>query len=104
MGRRGTRPLPSASAAPHPRTADRSYGDSLVGRDGLRSVFSLFRISVSDGLTYVIASPYLIGLGLTKSQMSLVLTAGPISGLIVQPLVGGMADRFRLLLFISLGS
>jgi solute carrier family 45 protein 1/2/4 len=34
------------------------------------------------------ASPYLLSLGLTKSHMALVFLAGPLSGLIVQPLVG----------------
>jgi solute carrier family 45 protein 1/2/4 len=34
------------------------------------------------------ASPYLISLGLTKSLMALVFVAGPLSGLIMQPLIG----------------
>ena len=34
------------------------------------------------------ASPYLISLGLSKSLMALVFLAGPLSGLIVQPLIG----------------
>ena len=34
------------------------------------------------------ASPYLISLGLSKSWMSLVFLAGPLAGLIVQPVVG----------------
>ncbi|WVQ72695.1 hypothetical protein IAR50_002255 [Cryptococcus sp. DSM 104548] len=41
------------------------------------------------------ASPYLLELGLSKSFMSLVFMAGPLSGLIVQPLVGIFADRSR---------
>ncbi|WVQ80005.1 hypothetical protein IAT38_002106 [Cryptococcus sp. DSM 104549] len=41
------------------------------------------------------ASPYLLELGLSKSFMSLVFVAGPLSGLIVQPLVGIFADRSR---------
>lgn len=35
-----------------------------------------------------LASPYLISLGLSKSFMSMVFLAGPLSGLIVQPLIG----------------
>jgi solute carrier family 45 protein 1/2/4 len=42
-----------------------------------------------------IASPYLLELGLSKSYMSLVFMAGPLSGLIVQPLIGVFADRCR---------
>ncbi|WEW59948.1 hypothetical protein PRK78_005430 [Emydomyces testavorans] len=38
-------------------------------------------------------TPYLLQLGLTKSRTSLVWIAGPLSGLIMQPLVGGIADR-----------
>jgi len=34
------------------------------------------------------ASPYLLSLGLSKSLMSVVFVAGPLSGLIVQPLIG----------------
>ncbi|ORY32115.1 major facilitator superfamily domain-containing protein [Naematelia encephala] len=41
------------------------------------------------------ASPYLLELGLSKSWMSLVFMAGPLSGLIVQPLIGIFADRSR---------
>ncbi|KAJ6562313.1 major facilitator superfamily domain-containing protein [Mycena capillaripes] len=38
------------------------------------------------------ASPYLVSLGLTTSQVALVFLAGPLSGLLVQPLVGAYAD------------
>lgn len=44
-------------------------------------------------MTY--CTPYLLALGLTKSQTSLVWIAGPLSGLIVQPIVGVMADSTR---------
>ncbi|KAJ5220284.1 hypothetical protein N7468_009488 [Penicillium chermesinum] len=44
-------------------------------------------------MTY--CTPYLLQLGLTKSKTSLVWIAGPISGLIVQPLIGVIADRSR---------
>ncbi|KAJ7856922.1 hypothetical protein B0H13DRAFT_1641253 [Mycena leptocephala] len=38
------------------------------------------------------ASPYLLSLGLTTSHVALVFLAGPLSGLVVQPLVGAFAD------------
>ncbi|KIM23207.1 hypothetical protein M408DRAFT_332490 [Serendipita vermifera MAFF 305830] len=38
------------------------------------------------------ASPYLLSLGLSKSLMSIVFVAGPLSGLFVQPLIGVLAD------------
>jgi solute carrier family 45, member 1/2/4 len=40
-------------------------------------------------------TPYLLSLGLSKSRMSAVWIAGPLSGLIVQPLVGVLADNSR---------
>lgn len=41
------------------------------------------------------ASPYLLSLGLSKSYMALVFVAGPLSGLIVQPLIGLLADKSK---------
>lgn len=39
------------------------------------------------------APPYLLELGLSKSAMAAVFVAGPLSGLIVQPLIGSLADN-----------
>ncbi|KIL68411.1 hypothetical protein M378DRAFT_120453 [Amanita muscaria Koide BX008] len=39
------------------------------------------------------ASPYLLSLGLSKSSMAIVFLAGPLSGLIMQPLIGVLADN-----------
>lgn len=50
-----------------------------VGMLGLQCVWSI-------EMGY--ASPWLLELGLSKSMMSLVFVAGPLSGLIVQPLIG----------------
>ncbi|ORX58303.1 MFS general substrate transporter [Hesseltinella vesiculosa] len=38
-------------------------------------------------------TPYLLSLGLSKSHMSLVWIAGPLSGLIMQPVVGAFSDK-----------
>ncbi|RKP25287.1 hypothetical protein SYNPS1DRAFT_15876, partial [Syncephalis pseudoplumigaleata] len=38
-------------------------------------------------------TPYLLSLGMRRSYMSLVWLAGPLSGLIMQPLVGAFSDR-----------
>ncbi|KAF8062461.1 major facilitator superfamily domain-containing protein [Lyophyllum atratum] len=38
------------------------------------------------------ASPYLLSLGLSKSSMAVVFLAGPLSGLIMQPIIGVLAD------------
>ncbi|KAF8994064.1 major facilitator superfamily domain-containing protein [Cyathus striatus] len=39
------------------------------------------------------ASPYLLSLGLSKSNMAVVFIAGPLSGLLMQPLIGVLADN-----------
>ncbi|KAI8391613.1 major facilitator superfamily domain-containing protein [Radiomyces spectabilis] len=38
-------------------------------------------------------TPYLLSLGLSKAYMSLVWIAGPLSGLLMQPIVGALSDR-----------
>ncbi|OAD09080.1 hypothetical protein MUCCIDRAFT_136915, partial [Mucor lusitanicus CBS 277.49] len=42
-----------------------------------------------------LGTPYLLSLGLSKSYMSLVWIAGPLSGLIMQPIVGVISDGCR---------
>src|ERR1700750_2489207 len=44
-------------------------------------------------MTY--CTPYLLRLGLTKSKVSLVWIAGPLSGLVMQPIVGALADKSK---------
>ncbi|KAJ5692559.1 hypothetical protein N7462_001982 [Penicillium macrosclerotiorum] len=51
------------------------------------------RFTWGTEMTY--CTPYLLQLGLTKSKTSLVWIAGPLSGLIIQPLIGVIADRSR---------
>ncbi|OAX38849.1 MFS general substrate transporter [Rhizopogon vinicolor AM-OR11-026] len=41
------------------------------------------------------ASPYLLSLGLSKPFMAVVFLAGPLSGLIVQPLIGVLTDHSK---------
>lgn len=41
------------------------------------------------------APPYLLSLGIPRDLMSLVLLAAPLSGLIVQPLIGHYADHSK---------
>jgi solute carrier family 45 protein 1/2/4 len=44
-------------------------------------------------MTY--CTPYLLSLGLTKGQTSVVWIAGPLSGLIVQPVIGVISDQSK---------
>ncbi|KAF9644299.1 MFS general substrate transporter [Thelephora ganbajun] len=57
-----------------------------VGFIGLQALWSV-------EMSY--ASPYLLSLGLSKPLMAIVFIAGPLSGLIVQPLVGVLADNSK---------
>jgi solute carrier family 45, member 1/2/4 len=59
----------------------------------LTLVMAGIQISWSVELAYI--SPYLLSLGLPKSALSLIWVAGPISGVVVQPLIGMMSDRSK---------
>ncbi|KAL2263757.1 hypothetical protein VTK26DRAFT_5284 [Humicola hyalothermophila] len=50
-------------------------------------------ITFTWGVEMTYCTPYLLSLGLTKGQTSLVWVAGPLSGLIVQPIIGVIADE-----------
>ncbi|KAK7416021.1 hypothetical protein QQX98_005472 [Neonectria punicea] len=52
-------------------------------------------ITFTWGIEMTYCTPYLLDLGLTKSNTSLVWIAGPLSGLIVQPVVGVIADESK---------
>jgi len=39
-------------------------------------------------IDWTVASPYLLSLGLSRSKMAFVFVAGPVSGLVMQPLIG----------------
>ncbi|KAL8416642.1 hypothetical protein RB596_006978 [Gaeumannomyces avenae] len=52
-------------------------------------------VSFTWGVEMTYCTPYLLSLGLTKGQTSMVWLAGPLSGLIVQPIVGVVSDGSR---------
>ncbi|CCL98734.1 uncharacterized protein FIBRA_00739 [Fibroporia radiculosa] len=56
---------------------------------GLLGVQVFWSIEMSYG------TPYLISLGLSKSAVATVFLAGPVSGLVVQPLIGVLADNSK---------
>lgn len=58
-------------------SVEMSYGAYHIG------IF-VWVVAESKGL----ASPYLLSLGLSKSKMAIVFVAGPVSGLLMQPLIG----------------
>ncbi|KAI9745106.1 MAG: hypothetical protein M1818_001384 [Claussenomyces sp. TS43310] len=57
--------------------------------------FSLVGLQFTWGIEMTYCTPYLLNLGLTKSRTSLVWVAGPLSGLVMQPIVGVIADRSK---------
>ncbi|PIL29401.1 transporter [Ganoderma sinense ZZ0214-1] len=56
---------------------------------GLLGVQVFWSVEMSYG------TPYLLSLGLTKAAVAMVFLAGPISGLLVQPLIGVLADNSK---------
>ncbi|KAK1778809.1 hypothetical protein QBC45DRAFT_413009 [Copromyces sp. CBS 386.78] len=52
-------------------------------------------ITFTWGVEMTYCTPYLLSLGLTKGQTSMVWVAGPLSGLIVQPIIGVIADQSK---------
>ncbi|KAL2756238.1 hypothetical protein ACRALDRAFT_1063769 [Sodiomyces alcalophilus JCM 7366] len=57
--------------------------------------FAQIGISFTWGIEMTYFTPYLLNLGLTKSNTALVWIAGPLSGLITQPIIGSIADQYK---------
>lgn len=77
----------AAAAYPHCWLAGST--DDVVRGDVVRCVarrMAQKRLLKFD--TILLGTPYLISLGLSKSAVAMVFLAGPISGLVVQPLIG----------------
>ncbi|KAM0755996.1 hypothetical protein T439DRAFT_283163 [Meredithblackwellia eburnea MCA 4105] len=55
----------------------------------------MFGLQITWSCEMAQASPYLLSLGLSKSWMSIVFVAGPLSGLVVQPIVGVLSDSCK---------
>lgn len=70
----------------------RIYGSTEPTRMLLLTI-SLIGLQFAWGTEMTYATPYLLSLGLSKSKLSLVWVAGPLSGLIMQPVVGILADK-----------
>ncbi|KAJ2539785.1 hypothetical protein EV175_006304, partial [Coemansia sp. RSA 1933] len=75
--------------------------ESLVGgkKQPLSSLQLLSMTVLLAGIQFVwtvelgYGTPYLLSLGLSKPLMTLVWMAGPLSGLLIQPVVGSLSDR-----------
>ncbi|KAI8368615.1 major facilitator superfamily domain-containing protein [Choanephora cucurbitarum] len=88
-----------------PRTAASALGNNtcntshIIGsNDTLKIVFltlCLAGLQFTWTVEMAYGTPYLLSLGLSKSIMSLVWIAGPLSGLVMQPVVGVISDNCR---------
>ncbi|CAO3591090.1 unnamed protein product [Absidia cylindrospora] len=67
-------------------------GSSLTLRI-LYLTLSLAGLQFTWSVEMAYGTPYLLSLGLSKSHMSLVWIAGPLSGLIMQPIAGAFSDK-----------
>ncbi|KAF9879011.1 sucrose transporter [Colletotrichum karsti] len=68
------------------------------GSEAMRMIlltFNTLGITFTWGIEMTYCTPYLLNLGLSKSNTSLVWVAGPLSGLVVQPIVGAIADESK---------
>lgn len=55
---------------------------------------SLIGLQFAWGTEMTYCTPFLLSLGMSKSMLSLVWVAGPLSGLIMQPVIGMVSDRW----------
>ncbi|GAA6044081.1 hypothetical protein JCM8097_000197 [Rhodosporidiobolus ruineniae] len=73
--------------------------DKLTTLDLVKMTVGIAGAQLAWTVEMAYGTPYLLSLGLTKQGTSLVWMAGPLSGLLVQPIVGALSDsspsRFR---------
>ncbi|KAJ6545923.1 major facilitator superfamily domain-containing protein [Mycena sp. CBHHK59/15] len=89
----GSLPLAEGHVRHDSQTADalRILGPKWAHLPALTIGFLGVQLLWSVEMSY--ASPYLLSLGLTKSHMAVVFLAGPLAGLLIQPLIGLLADN-----------
>ncbi|KAI5123444.1 hypothetical protein M0805_006149 [Coniferiporia weirii] len=97
-------PLRTAGKSPQRVDAKNTGGNTEnleIGRARL-TAFQLFKLSVSMAGAQVAwtvelgyGTPFLLSLGLSEQLTSLVWLAGPISGLVAQPLIGAISDSSK---------
>ncbi|WVQ74375.1 hypothetical protein IAR50_003976 [Cryptococcus sp. DSM 104548] len=113
--------LPNSNDAPRiPRDSRSRSNDSRVAKKPSKgkkslSTWGLMCLTISMGGSQIAwtvelgyGTPYLLSLGLSEQLTSLVWLAGPISGLIAQPLIGAISDsshsRYRRRYWIVLST
>lgn len=95
-------PPPNLSSLGSPADSDIGWEAEDDANQESKSTSHLFLLALAGGglqiawsveLSY--GSPYLLSLGIQKSLLALVWIAGPLSGALVQPLVGVKSDQCR---------
>ncbi|KAJ7120253.1 major facilitator superfamily domain-containing protein [Mycena epipterygia] len=84
-------PLPLAESHANTTGAPRIRGPAWAHLPTL--TIGLLGVQILWSVEMSYASPYLLSLGLTKSNMAIVFLAGPLSGFLIQPLIGVLADN-----------
>ncbi|KAJ7692920.1 major facilitator superfamily domain-containing protein [Mycena rosella] len=87
----GPLPLAESQAGASKTGASRILGPRWTHLPTL--TFGLLGVQILWSVEMSYASPYLLSLGLTKSNMAIVFLAGPLSGFLIQPLIGVLADN-----------
>ncbi|KAI9144710.1 sugar transporter [Paraphysoderma sedebokerense] len=72
---------------------DSSRRNSLSASQLFTLTVALLGMQFTWSVELAYGTPYLLSLGLEKSRVSLVWLAGPLSGLLIQPIVGAFSDR-----------
>ncbi|SCZ94417.1 BZ3500_MvSof-1268-A1-R1_Chr12-2g03885 [Microbotryum saponariae] len=80
---------PSSSSSSSSTTPDLTTFDLVKLTLGLAGAQLAWTVEMAFG------TPYLLSLGLTKRATSLVWLAGPLAGLIMQPIIGALSDASR---------
>jgi MFS/sugar transport protein len=84
----------SVSSSPFPEHDEDEWAmptRSTIYLIWLTLIMAGIQIAWTVELGYI--NPYLLSLGLPKSTLSLIWIAGPVSGVIMQPLIGMMSDK-----------
>jgi solute carrier family 45, member 1/2/4 len=68
----------------------------MFSRDLFFVSLALLGVQILWTVEFGYGTPYLLSMGFTKAQSTLVWVAGPVSGLIIQPLIGRLSDRQRI--------
>ncbi|KAI0052977.1 MFS general substrate transporter [Auriscalpium vulgare] len=95
---RETETPPGDGAHPEGESSNRSHSKDRPGKKRLTTL-DLFNLSISMAGAQIAwtvelgyGTPFLLSLGLSEQLTSLVWLAGPISGLIAQPMIGAISD------------